>query len=57
MASELKTRIDEVTTRVDAAQREAKVAQAELQKIKHLYEKTIEQRDALSRENKKLQGI
>jgi hypothetical protein len=31
-------------------------ALAELQKMKHLYEKAVEQKEALARENKKLQG-
>lgn len=32
-------------------------ALAELQKMKHLYEKAVEQKEALARENKKLQGL
>lgn len=53
---DLKTRIDELTVELEAAQREARAALAELQKMKHLYEKAVEQKEALARENKKLQG-
>lgn len=56
MAVELKNRVDELTVRLDVAQKELRAAVAELQKVKHLYEKTVEQRDALARENKKLSG-
>jgi len=38
------------------SQRELRGALAELQKMKHLYEKAVEQKEALARENKKLQG-
>lgn len=52
----MKTRIDELTVELEAAQREARAVLAELQKMKHLYEKAIEQKEALARENRKLQG-
>lgn len=55
--NELKTRIDELTVELEAAQREARAALAELQKMKHLYEKAVEQKEALARENRKLQGL
>lgn len=54
--NELKQRIDELTVELEAAQREARAALAELQKMKHLYEKAVEQKEALARENRKLQG-
>lgn len=38
-------------------QRELRAANAELQKMKHLYEKAVEQKEALARENKKLHGM
>jgi chromosome segregation ATPase len=44
--NELKTRIDELTVELEAAQREARAALAELQKMKHLYEKAVEQKEA-----------
>ncbi|MCP9260509.1 Paramyosin [Dirofilaria immitis] len=50
--NELKVRIDELTVELEAAQREARAALAELQKMKNLYEKAIEQKEALARENK-----
>jgi len=56
LVSDLKIRIDELNVELEAAVREARAAQAELQKMKHLYEKAIEQKEALARENKKLQG-
>ena len=56
MVNDLKTRIDELNVELEAAQREAKAALAELQKMKHLYEKAVEQKEALARENKKLHG-
>ncbi len=54
--NDLKARIDELNVELEAAQREARAALAELQKLKHLYEKAVEQKEALARENKKLQG-
>lgn len=56
LVGDLKVRIDELNVELEAAIREAKAAQAELQKMKHLYEKAVEQKEALARENKKLQG-
>ncbi len=56
MVSELKIRIDELSVELESAQREARAAQAELAKMKQLYEKAVEQKEALARENKKLQG-
>uniref|UniRef100_A0A915KK89 Uncharacterized protein n=1 Tax=Romanomermis culicivorax TaxID=13658 RepID=A0A915KK89_ROMCU len=56
LVSDLKTRIDELNVELEAAVRELRAAQAELQKMKHLYEKAVEQKEALARENKKLQG-
>jgi chromosome segregation ATPase len=55
--NELKQRIDELTVELEAAQRELRAALGELQKMKHLYEKAVEQKEALARENKKLQGM
>ncbi|KAK6057954.1 hypothetical protein COOONC_04478, partial [Cooperia oncophora] len=52
--AELKVRIDELTVELEAVQRELRAANAELQKMKHLYEKAVEQKEALARENKKL---
>lgn len=46
-----------MSVELEAAQREARAALAELQKMKHLYEKAVEQKEALARENKKLQGF
>ena len=39
--NELKSRIDELTVELEATQREARAALAELQKMKHLYEKAV----------------
>lgn len=54
--SSIQVRIDELNVELEAAQREARAALAELQKFKHLYEKAVEQKEALARENKKLHG-
>jgi hypothetical protein len=54
--SELKIKLEDVQGELEATQRELKNITAEFLKIKHLYEKVVEQKEALARENKKLQG-
>lgn len=51
---ELKSRLEETLTMYEVAQRDLRNKQAELQRANHELEKTREQRDVLTRENKKL---
>lgn len=53
----MKTRLDETTSLYEQAQRDLRNKQAELQRLTHELDKTREQKDALTRENKKLAGI
>lgn len=54
--TELKTRLDETSALFEQAQRDLRNKQAELQRLTHELDKTREQKDALTRENKKLAG-
>lgn len=51
-----KTKYKQVQAELESTQRDLKNVTAELLKVKHLYEKVVEQKEALARENKKLQG-
>lgn len=53
---EIKTRLDETTALFEQAQRDLRNKQAEVQRLTHELDKTREQKDALTRENKKLAG-
>jgi chromosome segregation ATPase len=53
---DLKTRLDETTALFEQAQRDLRNKQAEVQRLTHELDKTREQKDALTRENKKLAG-
>lgn len=53
----MKTRLDETTSLFEQAQRDLRNKQAELQRLTHELDKTREQKDALTRENKKLAGM
>lgn len=53
---ELKSRLDETVALYEQAQRDIRNKQTEIQRLTHELDKTREQKDALSRENKKLSG-
>ena len=53
---ELKTKLDELTALYDAAQRDNRNKATELIRLGHELDKTREQKDQLTRENKKLSG-
>ena len=52
--AELKTKLDEVTALYDAAQRDSRAKAAEIVRLNHELDKTRDQKDQLTRENKKL---
>lgn len=52
--AELKTKLDEVTALYDAAQRDSRTKAAEIVRLNHELDKTRDQKDQLTRENKKL---
>lgn len=54
--SELKVRVDELTVELDAETRELRATQLDLQKTTALYEKTVEEKEILERENQQLNG-
>lgn len=54
---EMKSRLDETVALYDQAQRDVRNKQTEIQRLNHELDKTREQKDALSRENKKLSGL
>lgn len=54
---ELKTKLDELTALYDAAQRDNRNKATEIARLGHELDKTREQKDQLTRENKKLGGI
>lgn len=54
---ELKTRLEETSALYEQTQRDLRNKQAELQRVGHELEKTREQKDSLTRENKKLSGV
>ncbi|XP_054714949.1 paramyosin-like [Uloborus diversus] len=51
---DLKTKVDELIALLEAAQRDFRAKVAELQKLQHDYDKLKDTKDALARENKKL---
>lgn len=53
---DLKSRLDETTALFEQSQRDLRNKQIELQRVQHELDKTREQKDALTRENKKLSG-
>lgn len=53
---EIKSRLDETTALYETSQRDLRNKQTEIQRLTHELDKTREQKDALSRENKKLSG-
>ncbi len=53
---ELKSKLDEVTALYDAAQRDNRNKATEIVRLNHELDKTREQKDQLTRENKKLGG-
>lgn len=53
---ELKTRLDETIQMYESSQRDLRNKQQEVQRLHHELEKTREQKDQLTRENKKLTG-
>lgn len=53
---ELKSKLDEVTALYDASQRDNRNKASEITRLSHELEKTRDQKDQLTRENKKLNG-
>lgn len=53
---DLKTRLDETTALFEQGQRDLRNKQNEIQRLTHELDKTREQKDQLTRENKKLAG-
>lgn len=53
---EIKSRLEETVQLYEQTQRDLRNKQVELQRVSHELDKTREQKDALSRENKKLGG-
>lgn len=53
---DLKSKVDELISLLEVAQRDFRAKVAELQKLQHDYDKLKDQKDALLRENKKLAG-
>lgn len=53
---ELKSRLEETVALYEQSQRDVRNKQTEIQRLTHELDKTREQKDALSRENKKLAG-
>lgn len=53
---DLKNKVEEVSILLENTQKELRIKIQDLQKLSHEYEKLREQKDALARENKKLQG-
>jgi len=53
----LKSRLDETTALFEQGQRDLRNKQNEIQRLTHELDKTREQKDQLTRENKKLAGI
>lgn len=54
---DLKSRLDETTALFEQGQRDLRNKQNEIQRLTHELDKTREQKDQLTRENKKLAGI
>lgn len=52
----LKHRIEEVSLELETSQRDLRAAQGEVNRLKQAIEKLTEQRDALVRDKKKLEG-
>lgn len=53
---DLKNKVEEVTILLENTQKELRIKIQDLQKLSHEYEKLREIKEALARENKKLQG-
>lgn len=53
---DIKTRLEETTTLYEQGQRDLRNKQTEIQRLTHELDKTREQKDQLTRENKKLAG-
>lgn len=53
---DIKTRLDETVVLYETSQRDLRNKITEIQRITHELDKTREQKDALTRENKKLSG-
>lgn len=53
---DLKSRLDETTALFEQGQRDLRNKQNEIQRLTHELDKTREQKDQLTRENKKLAG-
>lgn len=53
---DLKSKLDELNGLYDAAQRDNRAKQTQIQQLTHELDKTREQKDYLSRENKKIGG-
>lgn len=53
---DIKTRLDETVVLYETSQRDLRIKITEIQRITHELDKTREQKDALTRENKKLSG-
>lgn len=54
--ADLKSKLDELNGLYEAAQRDNRAKQTQIQQLTHELDKTREQKEYLSRENKKLQG-
>lgn len=54
--TELKSKLDELTALYDASQRDNRNKASEIVRLGHELDKTREQKDQLTRENKKLTG-
>lgn len=53
---DIKTRLDETVVLYETSQRDLRIKITEIQRMTHELDKTREQKDALTRENKKLSG-
>lgn len=53
---EIKSRLEETISLYETSQRDLRIKQTEIQRITHELDKTREQKDSLTRENKKLAG-
>lgn len=54
---EIKTRLDETIQMYESSQRDLRTKTQEIQRLMHELEKTREQKDQLTRENKKMGGM
>ena len=56
MNADMKSKLDELSGLYDAAQRDNRAKQTQIQQLTHELDKTREQKDFLARENKKITG-